>query len=211
MVVSASTNQVWNKITIGSYAHVICHSESDTSSVKKMFIWNASIWVGGPCIFKGGVNLQESVAIFKRVLQSSRECCNGASMVDKTGIFYVWKCHWKLTAALKPDQLKIERMLLNQSVDRCAKISPVIVLGQSVSNAFIETKQQSSSRKLCAMKWGDILRFQNYTLLMFCLLNSQMNTCEPNPKTTSSDFNRWKSVTKIFCFHAISTDICLLF
>ena len=50
-----------------------------------------------------------------------------------------------------------------------------------------------------------------YTLLMFCLLNPQTNACEPNPKTTSSDFNRWKSVTKIFCFHAISTDICLLF
>ena len=33
MVVSASTNQVWTKITIGSYAHVFCHSESDTSSV----------------------------------------------------------------------------------------------------------------------------------------------------------------------------------
>ena len=48
-------------------------------------------------------------------------------------------------------------------------------------------------------------------LLMFCLLNPQTNACEPNPKTTSSDFNRWKSVTKIFCFHAISTDICLLF
>ena len=28
------------------------------------------------------------------------------------------------------------------------------------------------------------------TLQMFCLLNSQMNTCKPNPKTTSSDFNR---------------------
>ena len=27
-------------------------------------------------------------------------------------------------------------------------------------------------------------------LLMFCLLNPQMNACEPNPKTTSSDFNR---------------------
>ena len=50
-----------------------------------------------------------------------------------------------------------------------------------------------------------------HTLQMFCLLNPQMNACEPNPKTTSSDFNRWKSVTKIFCFHAISTDICLLF
>ena len=33
MVVSASTNQVWAKISIGSYAHVFCHSESDTSSV----------------------------------------------------------------------------------------------------------------------------------------------------------------------------------
>ena len=49
------------------------------------------------------------------------------------------------------------------------------------------------------------------TLLMFCLLNPQTNACEPNPNTTSSDFNWWKSVTKIFCFHAISTDICLLF
>ena len=33
MVVSASTNQVWTKITIGSYAHIFCHSESDTSGV----------------------------------------------------------------------------------------------------------------------------------------------------------------------------------
>ena len=49
------------------------------------------------------------------------------------------------------------------------------------------------------------------TLQMFCLLNSQTNAFEQNPKTTSSDFNSWKSVTKIFCFHAISTDICLLF
>ena len=54
--------------------------------------------------------------------------------------------------------------------------------------------------------------FSTYSaLLMFCLLNPQTNACEPNPKTTRSDFNRWKSVTKIFCFHAISTDICLLF
>ena len=35
MVVSASTNQVWTKFTIGSYAHIFCHSESDTSGV-----WN---------------------------------------------------------------------------------------------------------------------------------------------------------------------------
>ena len=27
-------------------------------------------------------------------------------------------------------------------------------------------------------------------LLMFCLLNPQTNACEPNPKTTSGDFNR---------------------
>ena len=33
IVVSASTNQVWTKITIRSYAHVYCHSESDRSSV----------------------------------------------------------------------------------------------------------------------------------------------------------------------------------
>ena len=32
------------------------------------------------------------------------------------------------------------------------------------------------------------------TLQMFCLLNSQTNACEPNPKTTCSNFNRWKSV-----------------
>ena len=49
------------------------------------------------------------------------------------------------------------------------------------------------------------------TLQMFCLLKPQMNACEPNPKTTSSDFNSLESVTKIFCFHAISKDICLLF
>ena len=49
------------------------------------------------------------------------------------------------------------------------------------------------------------------TLQMFFLLNPQMNTCKPNPKTTSSDFNRLESVTKIFCFHAISKYICLLF
>ena len=48
-------------------------------------------------------------------------------------------------------------------------------------------------------------------LQMFCLLNSQTNASKPNPKTTSSDFNRLESVTKIFCFYAISKDICLLF
>ena len=51
----------------------------------------------------------------------------------------------------------------------------------------------------------------NYTLQMFCLLNSQTNACKPNLKTTSSDFNRLESVTKIFCFHAIPKDICLFF
>ena len=48
------------------------------------------------------------------------------------------------------------------------------------------------------------------TLLMFCLLNPQTNACEPN-RQLAVIFNRWKSVTKIFCFHAISTNICLLF
>ena len=43
MVVSASTNQVWTKITFGSYAYVFCHSESDTSSV--------NLFVGLICIF----------------------------------------------------------------------------------------------------------------------------------------------------------------
>ena len=42
MVVSASTNQVWTKITIGSYAHVFCHSESDTSSVLRVRILQSS-------------------------------------------------------------------------------------------------------------------------------------------------------------------------
>ena len=37
MVVSASTNKVWTKIAIGSYAHVFCHSESDTNSVFYLF------------------------------------------------------------------------------------------------------------------------------------------------------------------------------
>ena len=50
-----------------------------------------------------------------------------------------------------------------------------------------------------------------HTLLMFCLLNPQMNVCKPNPKRINSNFNRLESVTKIFCFHAISTDICVLF
>ena len=36
MVVSVSTNQVWTKITIRSYAHVFCHSEPDRSSVWAM-------------------------------------------------------------------------------------------------------------------------------------------------------------------------------
>ena len=49
------------------------------------------------------------------------------------------------------------------------------------------------------------------TLQMFCLQNPQIIACKPNPKTTSSDFNRLESVTKIFCFHAISKNICLLF
>ena len=33
MVVSTSTNQVRTKLSIRSYAHVFCHSESDTSGV----------------------------------------------------------------------------------------------------------------------------------------------------------------------------------
>ena len=56
-----------------------------------------------------------------------------------------------------------------------------------------------------------ITRWMGLTLQMFCMLNPQMNVCEPNPKTTSSNFNRLESLTKIFCFHAISKDICVLF
>jgi hypothetical protein len=48
----------------------------------------------------------------------------------------------------------------------------------------------------------DLLNFYS-TLQMFCLLNPQMNVCEPNPNTTISDFNRLESLTKKFCFHAI--------
>ena len=44
MVVSASTNQVWTKITIGSYAHVFCHSESDRSSVCNDFCSEIITW-----------------------------------------------------------------------------------------------------------------------------------------------------------------------
>ena len=39
-----------------------------------------------------------------------------------------------------------------------------------------------------SLKRGDFFIYG--ALQMFCLLNSQMNACEPNPKTTSSDFNR---------------------
>ena len=49
------------------------------------------------------------------------------------------------------------------------------------------------------------------TLEMFCLLNPQMNVCEPNPNTTSSNFNRLESLTKKFCTYVISKDICVLF
>ena len=49
------------------------------------------------------------------------------------------------------------------------------------------------------------------TLQMFCLLNPQMNVCEPNPKTASSNFNRLESLTKKFCTYVISKDICVLF
>ena len=44
MVVSASTNQLWTKITIGSHAHIFCHSESDTSSVQHYGLSTMSKW-----------------------------------------------------------------------------------------------------------------------------------------------------------------------
>ena len=40
-------------------------------------------------------------------------------------------------------------------------------------------------------------------LQMFCLLNQQMNLCDPNPNKTSSNFNRLESLTKKFCFYAL--------
>ena len=57
--------------------------------------------------------------------------------------------------------------------------------------------------ELHCKKWiGDALQ-------MFCLLNSQMNACEPNPKTTNSDFNRWKSVVRYFVFMLfLKTSVC---
>ena len=45
--------------------------------------------------------------------------------------------------------------------------------------------------------------FRTAALQMFCLLNPQMNACEPNPNSTCSDFNRLKSVIKNFYLHAI--------
>ena len=79
-------------------------------------------------------------------------------------------------------------------------------LKKSFSSIIPPKKVPNHYHKLFTLFWK-----VEYTLQMFCLLNPQMNACELNPKTTSSDFNRWKSLTKIFCFHAISTDICLLF
>ena len=53
IVVSASTNQVWTKITIRIYAHVLCHSESDTSSVKTFsFKLSIFVWPPPPLIFR---------------------------------------------------------------------------------------------------------------------------------------------------------------
>ena len=41
------------------------------------------------------------------------------------------------------------------------------------------------------IKLGTVMQEgEKHTLQMFCLLNPQMNACEPNPKTTSSNFNR---------------------
>ena len=44
------------------------------------------------------------------------------------------------------------------------------------------------SRLLGVWYQGDEACFMP-ALQMFCLLNPQTNACEPNPKTTSSDFN----------------------
>ena len=79
----------------------------------------------------------------------------------------------------------------------------------SLSNLYQPRKRQGNW--ILPYSLSDSSKSGLGTLLMFCLLNPQTNACEPNPKTTNSDFNRLESVTKIFCFHAISKDIWLLF
>ena len=53
--------------------------------------------------------------------------------------------------------------------------------------------------------------FHNFNELYTANVLSAESTDEclqTNPKTTSSNLNRLESVTKIFCFHAISKDLC---
>jgi hypothetical protein len=64
----------------------------------------------------------------------------------------------------------------------------VIVLELVMSLALVMKKVQGDDL-LLALK-EKIASISFTTLQMFCLLNPQMNACEPNPKTTSSDFNR---------------------
>ena len=68
--------------------------------------------------------------------------------------------------------------------------------GQAMYAAIWEQENSPDTRKITIAKsWVDFQQEWNEnvasgTLQMFCLLNPQTNACKPNPKTTSSDFNR---------------------
>ena len=75
-----------------------------------------------------------------------------------------------------------------------------------VSSSTIEIVDSPLDQFICNIWNSDILTYTaNVLSAEFtdeCLQTKSKDNC---------DFNRWKSVSKIFCFHAISTDICLLF
>ena len=71
----------------------------------------------------------------------------------------------------------------NLEVEKYSKIASSILSYYSISNLFVQ-KSYSINIKFLLHKQSTT------TLLMFCLLNPQTNAFEPNPKTTSSDFNR---------------------
>ena len=64
-----------------------------------------------------------------------------------------------------------------------AKLKSTVLVIQTTFPAFVMKKTQYFL--ISYLRKGFVT-----TLLMFCLLNPQMNACEPNPKTTSGDFNR---------------------
>ena len=87
MVVSASTNQVWTKIIIGSYAHVLCHSESDTSGVSYHAKYEApltrkiGLYIVATITFSSYLNLcgwaiPNQVVIVQLILLCAKMDCN---------------------------------------------------------------------------------------------------------------------------------------